>query len=347
MRASTLKYTQLIHRQARVALGMAVLLAVAAAVAIHLGPIKITFPEIWRGADSSAWQVLIGIRLPRILAAVLAGAGLSVCGLAMQHVLRNPLASPFTLGISGAAAFGAAFCIVMVSGQPSFFNAETAPGRVFTSFLTGVSAFLSSMIALAVILLVIRRRGSRPSILVLAGMMTSSLFGALTSALQYFADDRQLAEIVFWTFGDPGRAGYSLLAIQSIVILPVLFWMIRHRWDFALLQSGDDAARAGGLDPSRFRLQVLTLTSMVTAILVAGYGIISFVGLVAPHLSKNFIKGQSLSLAGSALFGAIFLLVSDTIARAMWQPIILPVGIITAFFGAPFFIAMLIKDRGL
>ena len=292
-------------------------------------------------------QVLASIRLPRILAAMLAGAALSLSGYAMQRVLRNPLASPFTLGISGSAAFGAAFFIVVV-GIPAQLQSISFPlFHVAGQLSVGLFAFLFSLLSVLIILTVIKHRGSRPSVIVLAGIMTSSLFSACTSAIQYFSNERQLAEIVFWTFGDPGRASYAALSVQAIILVPVIIWMIRHRWDFALLQSGDDSASAGGLNPSRFRMRILVLSSLVTSIIVASYGIISFVGLVAPHLSRNFIKSESLSLGASVLFGALFLLVSDILARWVLQPVILPVSIVTAFFGAPFFILMLIRNREL
>ena len=347
MKETALQYVHLTSRQQRTILAMAVFLAVVAGASLCVGPIRISLGDLWGESDTAARQILMAIRLPRILAAIMAGAGLSLSGLAMQNVLRNPLASPFTLGVSGAAAFGAAFSIVIL-GVPRWLAVSHIPAwRYAAPFLTGLSAFGFSILSVLIILLAMKQRGSRPSVIVLTGMMTSSLFSAGTSALQYFANDRQLAEIVFWTFGDPGRAGYPLLILQALVLLPVLFWMNRHRWDFALLQSGDDSAKAGGLNPSRFRFKVLIFTSLVTAVMVAGYGIISFVGLVSPHLSRLFVRGQSLSLASSALFGAIFLLVSDTLARSLLSPVILPVGIVTAFFGAPFFIAMLIRNREL
>lgn len=347
MKETANQYYQLVSRQHRVMLVMGLFLAASVLIALNVGPIRLNWSDLWADAHSLQWRILVDIRFPRVLAAILAGGALSMSGLAMQHVLRNPLASPFTLGVSGAAAFGAAFAIV-VFGVPSWLTTSQSPvAHVASRFFTGGLAFLFSLLSVFIILLVMKRRGSRPSVIVLAGIMTSSLFSACTSALQYFADDRQLAEIVFWTFGDPGRAGYVLLLVQSAIILPVMIWMIRHRWDFALLQSGDDAARAGGLNPARFRLRVLILASLVTSAVVSGYGIISFVGLVAPHLCRPFIKGQSMAMGASVLFGGLFLLLSDILARSILQPVILPVSIVTAFFGAPFFIVMLIQNREL
>ncbi len=342
MRTSVSEYYDLVKHRTRIIILMGIILIGGVILSLNIGPVQLSLSEMFSQKNSLSWKVFYSIRLPRVLADLIAGAGLAMSGLAMQKVLRNPLASPFTLGISGAASFGAAFSIVII-GVPAL----TVFSQFVTPVLTGLAAFLFSMLSVMMILFVIKHRGSRPSVIVLAGIMTSSLFSASTSALQFFADDRQLAEIIFWTFGDPGRTNYTLLLMQSSVILPVIFWMIHHRWDFALLQSGDDSAKAGGLDPARFRLIVLILASLVTSLIVSGYGIIGFVGLVAPHLCRLFFRGREISTGSALLFGAIFMLISDSLARIILQPVILPVGIVTAFFGAPFFILLLIGNREL
>ncbi len=347
MKDTALQYTEMVRRQYRIAWVMALLLAAGILLALHVGPVKLSILSLFINSDTSAWRVLVSIRMPRIMAAVLAGAGLSISGLSMQNVLRNPLASPFTLGISGAAAFGAAFSVMTSGMLGSLVAWDPGSYKFITPLLSGFSAFVCSMISVLIIITVMKHRGSRPSIIVLAGIMTSSLFSALTSALQYFANDRQLAEIIFWTFGDPGRATYPMLVVQALIILPILIWMVRHTWDFTLLQSGDDSAKAGGLEPARFRLRVLLLASLMTSMIVSGYGIISFVGLLAPHFCRYFFKSQTMLVTACAVFGGLFLLLSDTLARFVLQPVILPVGIVTAFFGAPFFIIMLIRNKGL
>ena len=346
MNEITLQYTRHIRRQAFLVSGIAVLLIIGLYLALLIGPVKLNIlsSDLW--SDTLARKIFLSVRLPRVLAAILAGAALSVSGLAMQNVLRNPLASPFTLGISGSAAFGAALSIVLM-GSRGRFNHFISSRPWFATLSTSFAAFSFALLSVTIILWIMKSRGGRPSIIILAGIMISSMFGACTSALQYFVNDRQLAEIVFWTFGDPGRATYYMLIVQSMIIIPVLFWTIRHSWDFALLQTGDESAKSGGLDPVRFRFLVLALVSLMTAIVVAGFGIIGYVGLVAPHICRSFIRGNSALIVASALFGGLFLLFSDALGRIILQPVILPVGIVTAFFGAPFFIVMLLQNKGL
>ena len=291
-------------------------------------------------------QIVLKIRLPRILGAILAGTALSVSGAVMQSILRNPLASPFTLGISGAAAFGAAFAIV-VFGAGSNYSGSNDAVILNNPYVVITSAFTWSMAGLAVILIISRYRGATPEVMILSGIIISSLFSAGISALQYFANDVQLASVIFWSFGDLGRAGWNDVLILSVVLIPILGFFFSQSWNYKSLQSGDELAKSLGVNVAKVRLMGMIASSLCTAIVVSFYGIIAFVGLVVPHIVRRCIGGdEQFVIPASALFGGMFLLFSDTIARTIISPVILPVGILTSFIGAPLFLFLLIRGFG-
>ncbi|HOT15269.1 MAG TPA: iron ABC transporter permease [Bacteroidales bacterium] len=327
-----------------------VLLLVVSLFAIISGVAGISLHNVFsvafgQGSDF-AQQVVLKIRLPRILGAILAGTVLSVSGAVMQSILRNPLASPFTLGISGAAAFGAAFAIV-VFGAGSNYSGSNDAVIVHNPYIVIASAFAWSIASLAVILLISKFRGATPEVMILSGIIISSLFSAGISALQYFANDVQLASVIFWSFGDLGRAGWNDVIILSIVLVPLLAFFFSQSWNYKSLQSGDELAKSLGVNVSKVRLTGMVAASLCTAVVVSFYGIIAFVGLVVPHIVRRCIGGdEQFLIPASAVFGGTFLLFSDTIARTIISPVILPVGILTSFIGAPLFLFLLIKGLG-
>lgn len=291
-------------------------------------------------------QVLLNIRLPRIVGAILGGTALAVSGAVIQSILRNPLASPFTLGISGASAFGAAFAIIVLGAGSSYAGSNDMP-VIQNPYLVTLSAFAWSLASVAVILMLSRYRGATPEIIILSGIIISSLFGAGISAMQYLADSVQLASIVFWTFGDLGRSTWTGSVILGIILIPVLLLFFRQSWNYKSLQSGDEYAKSLGVKPEKTRLIGMVAASLVTAVVVSFYGVIAFVGLVVPHIVRRMIGGDELFLIpASAVFGAVFLLLADTLARTIISPVILPVGILTSFLGAPLFLFLLVKGIG-
>lgn len=299
------------------------------------------FQLITGNSDAFTEQILFQIRIPRILGAMLAGTALAVSGAAIQSLLRNPLASPFTLGISGAAAFGAALCIV-------FFNSTALPAGISESaihpYLISLSAFICSLAGVVLILALSRLRGATPEIIILAGIIISSLFGAGISAMQYFADTVQLSSIVFWTFGDLSRAHYDNLLILSFIVIPATIYFILQSWNYKALQTGDEYAQSIGVRVKKVRMRGMIIASLVTAIVVSFYGIIAFVGLVVPHIIRRITgDNEQYLIPVSALFGGLFLLASDTLARSIFSPVVMPVGILTSFLGAPLFLFVLIK----
>jgi iron complex transport system permease protein len=293
---------------------------------------------------STRWDSIIwNIRLPQALAAIVAGAGLSIAGVVMQSILRNPIASPFTLGISNAGAFGAAFSLVVL-GTGKMQSTVADAIIINNPYLTTMVAFLFCLLATGVILLISSIRGASPEVMVLAGVALSSLFTAGTMFLQYFADDTQLAAVVFWTFGDVGRVNWLELEIMTAVVLLAIIFFIVNCWNYNAIDAGDETAKGLGVNVERTRLVGMVIAALVSAVIVAFLGVIGFVGLICPHMVRRVIgDDQRYLIPGSILFGGILLLASDTAARLIISPYVLPVSVLTAFMGAPAFIYLLLK----
>ncbi|AKB27561.1 Iron(III) dicitrate transport system permease protein [Methanosarcina siciliae C2J] len=329
-------------------LGGVILLFLMFIYSISVGAVSIPPYEVLKtlmGQNvSTKWDAIIwNIRLPQALAAIVAGVGLSITGVVMQSILRNPLGSPFTLGISNAGAFGAAVSVIILGTgkmQSTVANAVT----INNPYLTTMTAFFFCLLATGIILIISRIRGSSPEVMVLAGVALSSLFTAGTMFLQYFADDTQLAAVVFWTFGDVGRANWNELAIMTgIVLLAILFFTI-NRWNYNAIDAGDETAKGLGVDVEKIRLIGMVVAALVSAVIVAFLGVIGFVGLICPHMVRRLIgDDQRYLIPGSAVMGGLLLLISDTTARLIIAPYVLPVSVLTAFMGAPTFIYLLIR----
>jgi len=328
-------------------LGATAVLVALVFVSIAVGSVLIPIDEVVAtllfGAGGDAATIIWQIRLPRVLAAVVSGAGLAIAGAVMQSVLRNPLSSPYTLGVSHAAGFGAAIAITLFGAGAISAHIDDAV-VVQNPCMVTVCAFLASMAATAVLLLIARTRSSQPEVMVLVGVALAALFTAGTTFLQYFSSADQVAAIVFWTFGDVGRAGWSDLAILVAVVLPCSAWFMLNRWNYNTLDAGDETARSLGVRVEHVRLVGMLLASLITAVVVSFLGIIGFIGLVSPHMVRRLIgDDQRFLIPGSCLVGGIVLLVSDTLARLVLAPVVLPVGILTAFFGAPLFLWLIVR----
>jgi len=287
--------------------------------------------------QEQTFQMIVGsIRFPRALAALMVGALLGLSGAVMQGVLRNPLASPFTLGISQAAGFGAAVAIIVL---PQFYF--TNP--LFATFSIAICAFLASMFCAFGILWISSLVGMVPTSIILAGVGLGSLFHSGTMFLQYFTDEMSAAATLFWTFGDLSKANVTALIVSGVIFVPMLgfFWM--NHWKFDALGFGDESAFNKGVHVNKFRTFSLIGTALCTAVAVAFFGIIGFVGLIAPHMVRMVLGGSHGALLPlSALFGAVLLLGADLVARMLLYPTVLPVGILTSFIGAPLLLYLLV-----
>lgn len=344
-------YKSYIGKKTFIILGGVALTLILFLVTISVGAITIPIPDviatIFKGPggvglfDRALWN----IRIPQALTAIVAGAGLAIAGVAMQSVLRNPLASPFTLGLSNAAAFGAAVGI-LIFGAGTTGSSIADAVVVSNPYLTTVSAFVFSLITTAIILGIAKVRGATPETMVLAGVAISSLFAAGLMAIQYFVDDTQLASIVFWQFGDVSRASWSELALIAAVVVVCSVYLFFKRWDFNAIDAGEETARGLGVNVGRTRLLGMIAASLISATVVAFLGVIGFVGLVCPHMMRRVVgDDQRFLIPASIICGAVLLLAADTVARVIIAPQVLPVAVLTSFLGAPVFIYLILKGR--
>ncbi len=318
-----------------------VLLSINAGAA-SLGPGAV-LDAILRRGDSTAEVVIWNIRLPRIVAGIVAGTGLAIAGCVMQNTLRNPLASPITLGTANAAAFGANVAIILL-GAGSIQSTASDAVIINNPYMVTISAFFWSMTAAMLIIMLARFRNFTPEAMVLAGVALGSLFSAGTILIQYFAQDVQVAAVIFWTFGNLGRASWKEVAIMFILTALAMIYFMYRRWDYNALDSGEETARGLGVNVERVRLEGMFISSLITAAAVSFLGIIGFVGLVAPQMMRRVIgSDHRFLIPAAALAGSVLLLFSDTLARTVISPIVLPVGAITSFMGAPLFIYLLAR----
>jgi iron complex transport system permease protein len=274
------------------------------------------------------------LRLPRVLMGLLAGFALGLTGAVMQVVLRNPLADPYMLGISSAASFGASLSIITgihILGEASIV----------------ANAFIFSVLASFLILLLSGRRGATPEKMVLIGLAMLFFFQAMTTLVQYFGDSEAVKAAVFWTVGDLGKADFFKIKIAFPVVALGSMILLYKAQALNIMNSGDTAAKSMGLKVEQLRLSTMVVCTLVVATIVSFTGTIGFVGLVAPHIVRMGAGGDNrILLPGSALVGALLLIVSDTLARTVLSPIILPVGAVTSFLGVPLFLYLITRKKG-
>ena len=323
-------------------------LMLAALLNASTGSVRLSAGEIistlFGGGDSLSRTVLFSNRLPRIAAGVLVGAALGMSGAVMQCVLNNPLASASTLGVSQGAAFGAAIGIIVFGGGVTDTAGDFAV-QIDNPYTVTLCAFLCGSASTAVVVAISRlRRDLGPGALVLAGVALSSLFTGGSTLLQYFADDTQLGAVVFWTFGDlKGVTWGELALLLGVDALAFAYFMLR-RWDYNALGSGADTAASLGVNVRAATLAGMAVCTLVSALAVSFVGIISFIGLVAPHAMRRFVGDDyRWLLPCSAAGGAALLLLADWACRVIIPPVELPVGAVTSFLGAPVFLWLLLK----
>ena len=331
-------------------LGLAV--AALAFVCLFVGSSHMTvsecFAALMKKGSAAQVRIIWNIRIPRVLAAIFAGAGLSISGLVMQTDLNNPMASPSTLGVSNAAVFGANLSIIAFAGgflDTGNHLANYAVGA--NPYATSLMAFVFSTLSILLILGLCRLRAFQPGVVVLAGIAIGSVWTAATTILQFYATDVGLSAAVIWTFGDLGRATYRSDLIMAAVVLVGLAYFVLMSWRFNALLSGDAAAKSMGVAVDWLRFVSMLLASVITAVCVSFLGIIGFVGIICPHVTKKVLgQDHRVSIPASALSGSILLLLADTLSRSLGGGSALPVGAITALLGAPFFLAIIFSRRG-
>lgn len=285
------------------------------------------------GLDPVTTQIIVDLRLPRLVGGLVAGGVLAVVGTTLQSVMKNPLADPYILGISSGASVGAAIAVII--------GAHGLGGLASTSF-----AFVTALASVAVVYQVASVGGVVPAVrLLLAGVALSSFTTAVTSFLLYVAPEATaVRSVVFWLMGGLGSADWSGVAWMSAVALPACVALYAESRAANLLLLGDETALSLGLDVMRTRRRLVAVAALATAAIVSFSGAIGFVGLIVPHALRPFTGPDHRRLLPAAfLFGALLLLSMDALARVVIAPDELPVGILTGLLGAPFFVALLRK----
>lgn len=326
-----------------------ILMVLAAAICVSLifdftmGPSGLTLSQLWqtllepdsvaRGIKTIVWD----IRLPYALTAIIVGLSLGLAGAEMQTVLNNPLASPFTLGVSSAAAFGAALAIIL---------GITIPG-IPTQWVISANAFLFALIAVLMLDLVARWTRVASAGVVLFGIALVFTFNALVSMLQFIASEDALQGLVLWTMGNLGNTNWVKLTILLVVFLVIFPWSLSNSWKLTALRLGEDRAVSFGIDVRKLRLTTLLRISILSALSVAFVGPIAFIGLVAPHIARLiFGEDHRFYLPASALTGALVLSMASIASKNLVHGVVIPVGIVTSLVGIPFFLYIVLRYRG-
>lgn len=333
-------YRQVVRRRLAALAVLALTLATLALVDIATGPSSLTVADLLRGlldpqALPQAQQVILWqVRLPYAAMAVLVGAALGLSGAEMQTALNNPLASPFTLGVSAAASVGAS--LVVLSGWTWTLWSE--------NLALTAGAFASATLATLLIVWLAWRQGASTETVVLFGIALLFSFEALLWLLQYVADSNALQQIVFWTMGSLGRATWPKIALLGLVLAGCAAWSARDAWRFTLLRAGEEQARSLGLPVERLRLLALLRISLLSATALSFVGTIGFVGLVGPHIARLLVgEDHRHYLPAAALAGAVMVSGASILSKMLVPGVVLPIGIVTALVGVPLFIALLAR----
>lgn len=333
-----------------IALGL--LLALALWLSLALGPVSLPLGDTLRAALRLAGLPLAGeglqqaelilgqIRMPRTLLGLAVGAVLALCGVAMQGLFRNPLADPGLIGVSSGAALGAAIAIVggaAMGGMP----------ELFAPYLLSLCAFLGGLVVTALVYRLGRRNGQTSvTTMLLAGIALNALAFACIGLFTYLADDATLRTLTFWNLGSLNGASYARLWPLLLVTLAVALWLPRRAQALNALLLGESEARHLGVAVERLKRELVFCTALGVGAAVAAAGMIGFIGLVVPHLVRLLVgPDHRVLLPASALAGASLLLLADLFARLILSPAELPIGIVTALIGAPFFLYLLLRGR--
>jgi iron complex transport system permease protein len=335
-------YRRLVLRKRLILAGLVVLLLCSVLLDLALGPASYSFSEVLgalfspESASPQVRVVMWDIRLPVALMAVAVGAALSLAGAQMQTILNNPLASPFTLGISAAASFGAALGLA--------FGVALFP--LAAQFMVPLNAFIMAMLSALLIHFLSIRRGVTAETIVLLGIALVFTFNALLALVQFFATEQAVAAVVFWTMGSLTKATWPKLGVICLVILITLPIFARRAWALTALRLGDDKAASFGINVRSLRFQTLIMVSLLASFPVAFVGTIGFIGLVGPHIARMLIgEDQRFFLPASLLTGSLILSVSSVVSKTLIPGAIFPIGVVTSLIGVPFFISLILGGK--
>jgi iron complex transport system permease protein len=339
------EYSRYIRRKWLALILLASVLFIVALIALSVGSSRLPLSEILRvlfgGGEDASRTIVFNVRMPRIATGIAAGIALAMSGCIMQSVLRNPLASASTLGISQGASFGAALAII-------YFQAgiQSRTGLSFTNpYTVVIFAFLGGITTTVLILFLSRAVGVSPAVMILAGVALSAMFTGATTLIQYFSDDSLVASVVYWTFGNLGRAGRSEIILIFTLNAAAFAYFLFNRWNYNAMESGTDTAKSLGVNVDRLILVSMITATLIAAAAIAFVGTIGFIGLIAPHIVRRFVGNDYRFLIPcSALMGGTVMLAADVAARTLASPAILPIGALTSFLGAPLFLYLIIKQ---
>ncbi|EHR1014614.1 iron ABC transporter permease [Vibrio parahaemolyticus] len=324
-------------------------LAFIAIASITVGPMNISFTDSLRGLIGAHSElaphiqlVINEIRLPRTILCMFIGAILAICGVVMQGLFRNPLAEPGIIGVSAGAALGGAFAIVVFAefsqNHPQLMNLAALP---LFAFLGG------ALTTVLVYWLGTNKFGTSVTIMLLAGVAISALSGAAIGFLNFSADDQMLRDLTLWSMGSLAGANWAGIGLASVTLVVLLFWFHKKAMSLNALLLGESEARHLGVPVQKLKRQLILLSAVGVGVTVSICGAIGFIGLVIPHLGRMLAGPDHRTLLPiSALLGSLLLTCADMIARVLLAPAELPVGIVTALIGAPFFIYLLFQQRG-
>lgn len=329
------------RRLALVVAGVLVL-AFSVALDVSIGPGNLTLADVLntlidpQSASPQLSVIVWSLRLPIALMALTVGAMLGLSGAGMQTILANPLADPFTLGISAAATIGASVAIV--------FGWSVLPGA--GPFIVTANAFVFALGASLVLFFMTRLRGVSAETMILVGIALLFTCNAITALLQYHSSEVQLTQIVFWTLGSLARASWIKVAIAAGLVGLALPYFLMRGWALTALRLGDERAESLGVRVDRLRLEILVATSLLAAVSVSFVGSIGFIGLVGPHIARLLVgEDQRFFLPVAAITSATLLSLASSLSKAINPGVIYPIGIITALIGVPFFFSLVMSIR--
>lgn len=291
------------------------------------------------GIEENTQKALIieKIRLPKSLMAIVVGTALAMAGCLLQTLLNNPMASPFSLGVSSAAAFGAAMAILTSFSIP----------LLSSSLTIAFGAFIAATLSSLILYWFVSKTQANGATLILVGILISFTFQSGLSAAQFYASPEDLAQITFWMFGSLERASYSTVLIVTLVIIICLLFTIPRVWSLTGLRQGDERAEANGVPLKKTRLQFFLVASLLTSIATSFVGIIGFIGLISPHLARSlFGEDHRYLLPSSMLIGANTMVAASILSKILNPGAIFPIGIVTALVGVPLMLAVLVHNRG-
>ncbi|EFH09803.1 FecCD family ABC transporter permease [Pseudoroseomonas cervicalis] len=340
--AAAAGYRALLARRIAVLVGLALLLTASLLLDIATGPSRLGLSDVVRvllnpaSASGPVSVIVWDVRLPYAIMAVLVGAALALAGAEMQTVLNNPLASPFTLGVSSAASLGAALAIVLGVGLP----------WVPQEWLLSGNAFLFAFGSVLLLRTLSRLRGAGVEALVLFGIALVFAFNAAVALLQFVATEQALQQLVFWSMGSLARASWSKIGIMALALAVAIPFSARAAWQLTALRLGEERALSFGINADRLRDAALLRVSLLSGVSVAFVGTIGFIGLIGPHAARLLVgEDHRFFLPASALCGALLLSLSSLASKMLVPGLLIPIGIVTALVGVPVFVA-LVFTRG-